>query len=493
MQDVRYAFWRAAGAQLIEKEAARLQKKAQETVRFLQTAEALNLEDSSVILQKQSKILESVHEMNRLKTELSFAKTELAALVNLPAGSNYILDTDNFDDVAFLDIPTFTLGADEIESMALVLRPEMREEAYKQRVQQKAMRLAVMETFPGLELISGSNYNSNQFLDDQRWVNFSVSLTQNLVKLFTLPARYKQEKSRQKAGDLRRQALAAAVMTQTRIAMTRYYLSKDQFNLMKRINAVDNKMSARARGKAYAESIAEPDLVLAEIRSLLSLIRTYLAYADLQNAYGRVINTTGLDLLPADIHSANLRDIRQAIEHRLAYQNKIIEDVYWAIYEKSQGALAMQAQPVSDHGSVEGYTSAVYSSSLHGDAKDQNYRVLDDSQQNNIDFIEENRDAQEKSGVRPLGPREAAKTTSPYPKSPIQNDVIPKYPGASQPVLEGDPALDIRRIQTVPQGEEVHVQKQKAVRVRQPIVKASFEGASGPCDTYYQIQNGCLE
>lgn len=87
------------------------------------------------------------------------------------------------------------------EWAALKGRPEMREEVLQKNNAINAIHQEILKTFPGLELAATNNYDSNSFLEDHSWNDYSVSIVQNVLNIFTLPARFRAAEEKEKLGD----------------------------------------------------------------------------------------------------------------------------------------------------------------------------------------------------------------------------------------------------------------------------------------------------
>ncbi len=338
IQDVRFAYWQAASAQMLSSEIDRLLTSGAEAVERIKTAETEGLEAPGTALRSQSRLLEAMHELMVLRSQLSFAKTELTSLLNLPQSAEYTLDINKDSWIDETQIPEIESTDKELERIALIIRPEMREEVVMARFAANHIRETVFETFPGLELLVGRNHDSNKFLEEGKWNSFSLSFTQNLIKVFTLPARFHQAENRQKLSTLKRQALAAAIMTQVHVAKIRYDLAEERYGVMQELHAVNKRMVDLAHSEKIAETLNEAELVEAEMDHLLTTIRMHLSYAELQNAYGRLVNTLGIDPLPETVENISTPDLARMIEKRFAtLHESTLQDYSTIIHETGQG------------------------------------------------------------------------------------------------------------------------------------------------------------
>ena len=62
--------------------------------------------------------------------------------------------------------------------------------------------------------------------------------------------------------------------------------------------------------------MSQLDLIRESLNTVLAELRRDVAYADLQNSYGRVFVTIGMDLLPQDYQTLNVEALGQEIGQR---------------------------------------------------------------------------------------------------------------------------------------------------------------------------------
>ncbi len=323
-QDVRYAYWRAASAQLLDSHINDLLGRADSLNKRLADEELKKSnKDSAVLLDLQKNLYETMRDLMTLRRDLATAHTELATLINLPPNADFEIAATEGDMMALNAVPQLTTTLQDLETLALFIRPEMREQMLLKRVAARGARAEVLKSFPAIGGALGYNYDGNSYLKDEEWANFSLGLTQNLMKLFTLPVRLKNEKSKSRLAELQRMAMVASVMTQMNLAHTQYEISKEDYDLMKRLLGVNQRIMDHARGKARnskTKDIAlEGQMLQAEMDYLLTRTGLHMAYANTENAFGKVMTTIGLDPLPPHVEEQSLSDLTKLVEKR--YEN----------------------------------------------------------------------------------------------------------------------------------------------------------------------------
>jgi outer membrane protein TolC len=76
----------------------------------------------------------------------------------------------------------------KLEEMALLQRPELREEDLRKRISADEARKQVLGMLPGISLSYGRQYDSNnRLLFNNSWSEGGVSLAWNLMRLVSCP------------------------------------------------------------------------------------------------------------------------------------------------------------------------------------------------------------------------------------------------------------------------------------------------------------------
>ncbi len=292
-QDVRSAYWRAAGAQRLSRQADQIDAKVRSALERSRLAEAQGLVPPKEALSYQRLMLDAAALINSRRQELDLAKAELAALMNLPPNAPFTLV--EADETA---LPAVQPDMAKIEELALSNRAELRQEDYKSRVSADEAKRQLLALLPGIGVNVGGNYDSNTYLYNNNWVESSVQASWNLMRLLALPDMLKAQQSQADVDQTRRLALSMAVLTQVRVAAGRYQLTLQDLQIARDSNAVDQRMLSYAQAGAATKTDTELELIRAEVRALHSGYQRASAYAAAQAAMARLHNSIGLDDLP---------------------------------------------------------------------------------------------------------------------------------------------------------------------------------------------------
>lgn len=313
VQDVRLAYWRAAVAEQLLPEMDGLLARIETALERSRQMEKLRLQEPLKTLAYQQELLETVKQLWRMRKELSMAKTELSSLINLRPGSRFRIGLTK------LPPPTVLSGSVALESLeeqALVSRPELRVEAYQERIGSREVRKAILGMLPGLEISFSANYDDNTYLYNNNWLQLGSRLSWNVFALFSGPDAVKTAKIKRELAQKRHMAVAMMTMAQVHLAQQRYGLALKDYRIADALASVHLRKSSHAAAARKANAGSE----LEEIRNLAGTLsaRMYkgLAYAELQGAMGRIFHSSGVDPVPPVAQGINVATLGQVIrEH----------------------------------------------------------------------------------------------------------------------------------------------------------------------------------
>ncbi len=340
IQDVRAAFWDAASAQRLLDRIAPLTQTVQKALQDAKKAERSGQETPLAALRYQRELLDSLRQLKIMRRELHTAKTRLSTLMNLKPGTDFKLDTGN---VGF-EVPDLQLqDVERLEKIALLHRPELREEAYQARISHNDVRKAYLRMLPGLELNTAWNFDSNSYAWEQTWWSWGTSINKNLFEVFTGPEAIEQAEGQVDVVDYRRYALSMAVMSQVHVALAGYMQSVDEFKTVSDLYRVEDSIKGKIQANVRAGSAGNREAIRAELQAVLSELRRDLAFTDMRNSVGRLYLTLGADPLPDTIENTDVRTLAGALK-------KINEDWYSGRIAISDGSEVKKAKEAADNG-----------------------------------------------------------------------------------------------------------------------------------------------
>jgi len=297
MEDVRTAYWRAVSADRTLSRLGNVNALAIQTLREAQSLEERRIVAPLQALGMQRDLLQIQADVARLQRELVLAKRQLAALMNLLPETAYTLELPDRTE----SVPELPGSTTEMIRTALQLRPELREGAYRIRINDRELDAVLLQNLPSLRVALGLSSDSNRYLENGHWLSTSARASWNLLDVFRYPA---IKRTVQAQGDVLRQrqlALTMAVLTQVGVARVRFTQVGRELALARRQQLVQERILELTRAGAAARTLSRQQLVREEMAAVLTEIRFDLAYADMQNAYANLYASIGVDTIVGPI------------------------------------------------------------------------------------------------------------------------------------------------------------------------------------------------
>lgn len=291
-RDVYTAYWRAAAYQENHDKNRKLLAEAQSQIEKIDAAASQKLVSSDKAAESMTRLAERERNLRDMNDRMQLAEVELKSLLSIPMGTKLVLTTRRKDigaDVARL----LSADVEAQEWKALQARPEMREEILKKNMTIRDTRREIYQTFPGLNLMFSREYDSNKYLVDPNWSNFSAKIVQTITGIITLPDRYRAAENKQAVADARRQALSSAIVAQVHMGRMRL-ASMNETNTQSRLaQKAASRTSHAVAGKKTEGFASGHDALMAQIDLQIEAMRAGMVYAELQDAYAAMKNTLG--------------------------------------------------------------------------------------------------------------------------------------------------------------------------------------------------------
>lgn len=291
IEDVRTAYWRALSAQRLVGALSRLKRRV---ARALVNSRQLSTSGQAApltALTYERELVEIKRQIQDLQRDLRTAKMQLAALMNVPPGVKFTLRATRHNGRK----PLIRMKSAQLIALALRNRPELREAAYKQRINAKEADAALVELLPGAQIYAAANFDSNDFLFHSNWLSWGAKASWNLMRVFTYPARRKLIEARDELNHQQALALTMAVMTQVHVARARYHFLRRSLHTAREYLNVQHRILRQVRAAAASDATSEQSLIREEMNTLVARARYDIAYANVQNAYAGVFASVGVD------------------------------------------------------------------------------------------------------------------------------------------------------------------------------------------------------
>ena len=290
IEETRSAYWRAASAQRLMRELQRVEHLAQSVEREARRMAKDQVSSSIAALTYEREIVEIQRLIGELQRELNSAHAQLGALMNVPPGTAFLVTgtARRLDD-----LPTGSM--EDLVRNALANRPELREVAYRRRINQHEAHAALLELLPGLNIYAAANFDSNSFLLHNHWESWGARASWNLLRVFSYPARRAVVDEQDDMLAKKTLAVAMAVMTQVYVSRIRLAHAKKEHRTAKRYRDVQRRLLAQIRAEAAGNRVSRQTLVREEINTLVAEARLDIARAAEQAALAFAIASMGIE------------------------------------------------------------------------------------------------------------------------------------------------------------------------------------------------------
>ena len=298
IRDVRSAFWRAASAQVLAAKIDDSIKSSEAALAASRSVESQALRAPVDALRYQHLLLDLLRQLEEVRHRLMLAKTELASLIDLPPGQDFTLATIPEKEMTYEPLKE---PIDRLEQVALVRNPDLRELSYQSRISVDEVHKSILRVLPGLSFTYGPQYDSNSFLVNSWWGEGAARISWNLLYLLSAPRVIRQADDSVRLAEAQRQAVAMAVLTKLHLAYQQYLDAGKEYARARDLAQVDDSIYGQVSNRTAAQAQAGLEQIVAEVSAVASTLRQYESYSNMQAALGRIYDTVGIDIDPANL------------------------------------------------------------------------------------------------------------------------------------------------------------------------------------------------
>ncbi|MEP0940358.1 MAG: TolC family protein [Rhizobiaceae bacterium] len=291
IEDVRTAYWRAVSADRLVVGLRKLEGRAQKALKNSASLQKDGQTSPLTALTYQRELVEIQQRIQRLQKDLSLAKIQLAALMNIRPGQHFTLA----QPARRASSTDLEMNGDEMVYAALENRPEIRDIQYKLRINEKEARKALLELLPSANVFASANWDSDSYLYNTNWIGWGAKATWNLLNVFKYPAKKRLVAAKDETLDARALAVTMAIMTQVHVSRVRYDHSKKLYRTAAKHFSIQQGIVKQIRSSFAEGQASEQTLIREEMNTLASQVAADIAYADLQNAYANIYASMGID------------------------------------------------------------------------------------------------------------------------------------------------------------------------------------------------------
>lgn len=311
IQQVRHAFWLAASAESLEAPLREILAEARDAREDAKSVEEQGLNLPIDALRYQKNLLNVIRQLEDLQQEMAQARLDLAKLMGLPLDRVEALELQLGVDTG--TIPEISMPMAEMEMLALVNRPELREEDYQALIARDEVNKAIARAFPGIEFSLSRNWDDNDFLVENTWTSSGLKIAWNLINLASTPTRIERAEAQKDVAETRRLALSMAVLSQVYIARHNYRRSVQRHERAVELAGINERIFRHTENASRSSSDSALDRVQAAVTSFLSQMEVARSYAEVHNAVARVHLSAGVDNLPKEIPTGDTKSLAAAL------------------------------------------------------------------------------------------------------------------------------------------------------------------------------------
>lgn len=314
MQDVRTAYWRAVAADKIDKDLRESIRLGEQALADSRKVEQEKVRDPLEALRYQRTVLENLRILESIQRELAASKIELAALINLPPGTEIQL-AEALD--ADLNPQRIELPIDQMEELAVENNPDLSEQFYNTRMSLAETKKSLLRMFPGLSFNYTYRDDSDKYLINNRWKEAGAQLSWNIFNLFSLPSLQRYNDASEKLADQRRITTQMAVLAQVHLSRQQYDSAYLLFERADAIWRVDQRIFEHTANREATEVKSQLDKIANNTSAIVSLLRRYQALSQVYSSSSKVQATLGVEPKIGDLNELSLSDLTQQIEANL--------------------------------------------------------------------------------------------------------------------------------------------------------------------------------
>lgn len=316
--DVRSAYWRAMGAQVLQQRLRATIKEGENTLRDSRQADAEKLRPPLELLRFQKTILENVRQLRIVDQELATARAELAALMNVPPSAAFTLAAGSISAQA-LKVPVWDVPIERLEEVAFLRNPDALDNSYQARIAVDDTRKAIVKMLPGISFDLSPKYDSNSFLVAHSWHEASIRLGGNLVtSILAAPSQIAYSEANEQVATARRLAVRMAVLAQVHVATQQIRSTRELFKNARELFEVDRKIADTTAVRQANDAQSAAESVANRTVALTSEMRVFSTYAQMQGALGRIQASLGVHIASdEEIAYLDLEGLRSLIGERL--------------------------------------------------------------------------------------------------------------------------------------------------------------------------------
>lgn len=293
VEEVRSVYFRAHAAEQLRDRLRRLERRT--TAALISSHRQVHERATSpmVAITYRQELIEFKRTLQEIQRELVSARIQLTALISAAPDAKFRLAPPVPGQV------TAKLAKRQINDLVqlgLEQRAELRELAYKKRINAREVHAALLELLPGITPYVGSNFDSNSFLLHAQWLNWGARASWNVMRLFQYPSKREQIEASQELLEQRELAMAAMVVMQIHVSRVRIGVLENELETARAYLDTHKQLLAHIRAEFASDRVSEQTLLRCELNGVVAQIRLHVIQSHLESAHAALTAAVGIDL-----------------------------------------------------------------------------------------------------------------------------------------------------------------------------------------------------
>jgi outer membrane protein TolC len=306
VKEIQTSYWKALTAQRLLPEVENTISDINIALEKSKKIEKQKLQSPESTLEYRRDLLQLMTQLKQLRSDLYISKAQLGSLVNIKPGTPFSLAEP---EARMYKLPAIGRDINKLQEYSLVFRPELREEAYQERIDRQNIKKEIIRVFPGVSILGSENFDANKYLKFQGWTEVGTRATWNLINVLQAPTAIKNAKTQVEIDEMRRLALTAAVLAQVTISYGEYQQAVEAYNTASELSMIEKKMLKIASDRTQSNTGSDLAVIRNKAQAISADLTKDNALANAKGALANLVTSVGIDVVPADTGEENLIDM----------------------------------------------------------------------------------------------------------------------------------------------------------------------------------------
>lgn len=302
VRQVQDSYWRALVARSVLPRLKPLLTRSERVLAASREAARRKLAPDTPLLEFERQMTDMVGKLRHINGDLNSSLAQLATLISIPTTERFALGED---DINFKSIAK-SADTHKLEEVGLFLRPELREEAYKQRVDRQDVYKEILKMMPGVGFLANFNYDSNKYLYNNTWGSIGVQAGFNVANIIKGPRAIAAAEEAVEVGKTRQLALSVAVLSQINLAYANYANAIEDMRTSGDILTIERKLARVGRNASAADSLSEAQYIRTQVEEIVAELNHFHNVIEARYALVNLYISCGVDLVSPTVELGDL-------------------------------------------------------------------------------------------------------------------------------------------------------------------------------------------